>query len=123
MPVAVKSYRDLVAWQKAMDTVELVYRASERFPKSEMYGLASQIRRAAVSIPSNIAEGQGRRGTKDFVKFLSIAYGSLLEVETQAQISERLGYLSHGDCDRLLDATAEVGRLLNGLMNALSTDH
>jgi four helix bundle protein len=123
MHMAVRSYRDLVAWQKAMDTVELVYRASERFPTSEMYGLTSQIRRAAVSIPSNIAEGQGRRGTKDFLKFLSIAYGSLLEVETQTQISERLGYLGHDDCNRLLDATAEVGRLLNGLMNSLSTDH
>jgi four helix bundle protein len=123
MPVAVRSYRDLVAWRKAMDTVELVYRASERFPTSEMYGLTSQIRRAAVSIPSNIAEGQGRRGTKDLLKCLFIAYGFLLEVETQTQISERLGYLSHDDCNRLLDATAEVGRLLNGLMNSPSTDH
>lgn len=121
--MAVRSYRDLVAWQKAMDTVELVYRASERFPKSEMYGLTSQIRRDAVSVPSNIAEGQGRKSTKDFLKFLSIAYGSLLEIETQGQISERLGYLSHDDCDRLLDATAEVGRLLNGLINSLSLDH
>lgn len=74
----VRYYRDLVVWQKAMDAVELVYRASERFPKTEIYGLSSQIRRAVVSVPSNIVEGQGRRGTKEFLKHLTIVYGSLL---------------------------------------------
>ena len=116
----VRSYRDLVVWQKGMDTVELVYRFSEKFPSSETYGLSSQIRRAAISVPSNIAEGQGRTGTKEFLHHLSIAYGSLLEVETQAQIAQRLGYVGYEGCDEILQATGEVGRLLSGLMNSLT---
>ena len=122
----VKSYRDLVVWRKAMDAVELIYRLSEGFPKTETYGLTSQIRRAAVSVPSNIAEGQGRKSTKEFLKHLSIAYGSLLEVETQIEIAKRLSYLSQDDCERVFQAVAEIGRLLNGLMSALllkNTDH
>jgi four helix bundle protein len=77
----VKNYQDLIVWQKAMDLVEEVYKASRSFPREETYGLTSQIRRAAVSIPSNIAEGQGRRTTADFLRHLSIAYGSLREVK------------------------------------------
>jgi four helix bundle protein len=119
--MSVRTYRELVVWQKAMDTVELVYRISEQFPKVEIYGLTSQMRRAAISVPSNIAEGQGRKSTKDFLKHLSIAYGSLLELETQIQIAERLSYLNQSDCKLVLEATGEVGRLLNGLMNSLST--
>jgi four helix bundle protein len=90
MPV--KHYQELIVWQKAMELVELVYRMSKQFPREEIYGLTSQIRRAAVSIPSNIAEGQGRSTTKDFLNFLSVARGSLREVETQLLISERLEY-------------------------------
>src|ERR1041385_1021104 len=85
----VKNYQELIVWQRAMDLVEEVYRISRGFPREEVYGLTSQIRRASVSIPSNIAEGQGRRTTPDFVKHLSIAYGSLREVETQALIAHR----------------------------------
>ena len=91
--MAARNYRDLVAWQKAMDLVELVYRTTTGFPKHELYGLTSQIRRAAVSVPFNIAEGEGRSSSKkDFIRCLSIAYGSLREVETQALIGTRLGY-------------------------------
>ena len=114
------NYRDLVAWQKAIDLVEMVYSATKTWPREELYGLTSQIRRAAVSIPSNIAEGQGRASTKEFANHLSIAYGSLREVETQALIAERLGYLPSEKVKLLLDRTAEVGRLLNGLSNSLS---
>ena len=88
-----KDYRELIVWQKAMDLVEAIYRTTARFPKEELYGLTSQIRRAAVSIPSNIAEGQARNTTRDFLHFLAIAYGSLKEVETQVLIAERLGYI------------------------------
>lgn len=80
--MAIKSYRDLIAWQKAMDLVETVYRASAGFPREEVYGLRSQIRQSAVSVPSNIAEGQGRKSTREFLHFLSIAYGSLCEAQT-----------------------------------------
>ena len=118
MPI--NSFRDLRVWQAAMDLVEAVYQSSSKFPHEEIYGLTSQIRRAAVSIPSNVAEGQGRRTTADFLRHLSIAYGSLLEVETQALIASRLSYLAKEKCYELLNRTAEVGRLLNGLMSSLS---
>ena len=90
----VKNYKELIVWQKAMDLVEEVYTASRSFPREEIYGLTSQLRRAAVSIPSNIAAGQGRRTTADFLRHLSIAYGSLREVETQILIATRLHYLA-----------------------------
>ena len=114
-----RNYRDLIAWQKAMDLVEAVYRTTAEFPREECYGLTAQIRRAAVSIPSNIAEGQGRRTRKEFLRFLSIAHGSLREVETQVLIAERLGYIAPGARVNLLLASAEVGRLVTGLSNQL----
>jgi four helix bundle protein len=117
--MAVQSYRDLIAWQKAMDLVVAVYEASRAFPREEAYGLTSQLRRAAVSVPSNIAEGQGRRSTKEFGRFLGIAYGSLQEVETQVILSVRLGYLESAQEERVLAQCAEVGRLINGLMRSL----
>lgn len=91
--MAGKNYRDLIAWQKAMDFVEDVYRVTERFPKEETYGLTAQLRRSSVSIPSNIAEGQGRMGGGHFRNSLSVAHGELREAETQLMISARLGYL------------------------------
>ena len=115
-----KNYADLIVWQKAMDFVETAYRVSTQFPKEEMYGLVSQIRRAVVSIPCNIAEGQGRRAAGDFQRFLSIAFGSLREVETQIVIAERLHYLDADKRTELMDTAAEIGRLLNGLINSLS---
>ena len=87
----VKNYRELIAWQKAMDLVIEVYTVSGTFPREEVYRLTSKIRKAAVSIPSNIAEGQGRRTTADFLRHLSISYGSLREVETQTLIATQIG--------------------------------
>ncbi len=117
MPV--KDYRELIVWQKAMDLVELVYRTTAKFPKEETYCLTSQMRRAAISVPSNIAEGQARSTTRDFLHFLVIAYGSLKEVETQVLIAERLGYIRDRQCGDLVRSTTEVARLISGLANAL----
>lgn len=114
-----RSYRDLIAWQKAMDLVIAVYRLSREWPREETYGLVSQVRRAAVSVPSNIAEGQGRQSSKEFANHLSIAHGSLLELETQLVIAERLGYSDGDACGEALAQAAEVGRLLNGLLASL----
>lgn len=116
----VKKYSELIVWQKAMDLTEEVYTATKRFPKEEIYGLTSQLRRAAVSVPSNIAEGQGRKSTNEFLHHLSIAYGALMEVETQVLIAERLAYLEQVSVGKLMERAAEVGRLLNGLYNSLS---
>jgi four helix bundle protein len=112
------TYRDLKAWQAAMEMVPEVYRLTREFPREELYGLASQLRRAAVSIASNIAEGKGRSSDKELLYFLSNAKGSLFEVETQVMIADRLGYLSHVQAEELLSKTAEIGRLLNGLIRA-----
>ena len=116
----VRNYQELIAWQGAMDLVEDVYKATKDFPREEIYALTSQIRRAAVSIPSNIAEGQGRRTTADFLRHLSIAYGSLREVETQAMIARRLTYISQAKLEEVMNRAGEVGRLLNGLMSSLA---
>jgi four helix bundle protein len=116
----VKNYRELIVWQKAMDLVEGVYKSSRDFPREEVYALTSQIRRAAVSIPSNIAEGQGRKSTSEFLHHLSIAHGSLREVETQTLIAHRLHYLAQATTDDVMNSAAEVGRLLNGLMASLT---
>ncbi len=118
--MAGQSYRDLIAWQKAMDLVEAVYAVTRSFPKEELYGgLTSQIRKAAVSVPSNIAEGQARRSVKEFVRYLGIARGSLCEMETQLQIAARLRYITAEKTSDLLARAAELGRLLNGLINSL----
>ncbi len=102
-----------------MDLVEAVYAVSKHFPREETYGLTSQVRRAAVSVPSNIAEGQGRRSPKEFYNYLSIAHGSLREVETQILIAQRLGYLNSIQSDNVMDIAGETGRLINGLSNSL----
>jgi four helix bundle protein len=117
--MAGKNYGDLIVWQKGMDLVEMVYKATGQFPKEEVYGLTNQLRRAAVSIPSNIAEGQGRNSVNDFRRFLAISYGSLREVETQILIAQRLNYLKQFQAERLMGLASEVGRLLNGLINSL----
>lgn len=117
--MALRDYRDLLPWQKAMDLVETAYRLTAGFPKDEQYGLNIQIRRAAVSIPSNIAEGQGRHTTRDFLNFLSIAIGSLKELETQVMIAERLKYISVQGKTTMLGLTAEVGRLAYALSSSL----
>lgn len=117
--MAAKNFKDLIAWQKAMDLVELVYRLSSQFPADERFGLTSQLRRAVVSIPSNIAEGQGRNSPGDFGRFLSIAYGSLREVETQPLIAVRLKFIDPTQYQPVQELCDETGRILNGLMNSL----
>lgn len=118
--MAGKNYADLIVWQKAMDFVEAVYRATRAFPDEEIYGLTRQMCRAVVSIASNIAEGQSRQSPREFRRFLSVAHGSVREIETQILIAERLKYLDSQAKSELMDAAAEIGRLLNGLMNSLS---
>jgi four helix bundle protein len=115
----VQSYRDLVVWKKSMALVLNVYRCTQAFPKIETYGLTSQLRRAVVSVPSNIAEGQARLSTGEFKQFLGNARGSLTEVETQILIARGLGYLDPTQSDCLLGDAAEVGRILNGLLVSL----
>lgn len=119
--MAGRSYRDLIAWQKAMDLAEEVWTVSEGWPRAQLYGLTDQVRRAAVSIPSNIAEGQGRNGRGEFRRFLDIAHGSLCELETQLLLARRVRFLDEPTLDRLLSQSAEVGRLLQGLLRRLRT--
>lgn len=121
--MTVKHYSELIAWQKAMDVVVGVYSLTEQFPQREVYGLSSQLRRAAVSVPSNIAEGQGRATTRDFVHFLHIARGSMQEVETQVILAGRLGFIDEHVVCKTLATTNEVLRILHGLIGALTTDH
>ena len=111
------NYRDLIAWQKAKSLALDVYRCTRRFPKDEIYGLSSQMRRAAVSVPSNIAEGKGRYSQKEFVQFLYHARGSLLELETQLSIARDLDYIDRPLFESLESETEELGRILNGLIN------
>ena len=117
--MAVNSYRDLEVWQRATDLVIECYRLANRFPKNELYGLTSQIQRAAISIPANIAEGHGRDHLGDYLHHLSVANGSLMELETHLLIAARLSYLDEGDSKPVLSRTAEVGRMLAGLARAL----
>lgn len=114
-----QSYRDLIVWQKAMDLAVGVHPIALSFPKSEMFALTSQINRSASSIPSNIAEGQGRRTTGEFIHFLGIAKGSLNELETQLTLALRYDYISDSVHDQFLEDTNEIGRLLNGLIDSL----
>ncbi|HLN85829.1 MAG TPA: four helix bundle protein [Candidatus Limnocylindrales bacterium] len=114
------TYKDLVVWQRAMDLVTEIYRSTEAFPKEEIYGLTSQIRRAAVSVPANIAEGQGRLTPGEFRQFLGYARGSLLELETLIVAAGNLNYLDHDTVTSLSSRTSEVGKILNGLVNSLA---
>jgi four helix bundle protein len=114
-----ESYRDLIAWRKAMHLVREIYDATRLFPRDELYGLTSQLRRAAVSVPSNIAEGQARFSSKEFAHFLSQARGSLVEIETQILIAQDLGYLPATKTRLLLQQAAELGRVLNFLIASI----
>jgi four helix bundle protein len=115
-----KNYQDLIAWNRAMDLVETVYRESAAIPGEERYGLTAQMRRAAVSVPANIAEGQGRRTDGEFLNHLSVAHGSVRELETHAMIAARLEYLEPSAVSTILASAAEVGRLVAALGNAVS---
>lgn len=113
------TYTDLEVWRAAMDLVVRIYNLSKRFPKDEMYGLTRQLRRAAVSVPSNIAEGKGRFSDKELVQFLSHARGSLFEIETQVQLAERLGYIREDESMLVRPEVARVGQMLNGLIRSV----
>jgi four helix bundle protein len=115
----VQSYKDLDVWQRSMDLVEAVYALTKQFPKEELYTLTSQIRRAAISVPSNIAEGRSKRATRDFMRFIHISYGSMAELETQLMIAERLSYISHDKLSPLVEEIGDIGRMLNGLLSGL----
>ena len=117
--MAVKHYRDLTTWQKAMDLAVEIYRISSKFPADERFGLTNQIRRAAVSIPSNIAEGQGRGAGSEFLYHLRVSNGSRQEVETQLLLADRLGFISPPACLPILDHIAELGRLHSGLYRSI----
>jgi four helix bundle protein len=112
-------YRDLIVWQKARSLAVGVYRATENFPRTEVYGLTSQTRRAAVSIASNIAEGQGRLTKGEFAHFLGQARGSLLELETQLDIALDLQFLAEIESAKIVEQCSEVRRLLNGLIDSI----
>ena len=114
-------FRNLMVWQKAMDLVERVYAESEKFPRSEMYGLTSQIRRAAVSIPSNIAEGKAIGG-QSYPRHLKIALGSEAELQTQVELARRLKMLRDAEAIELMEQASEVGRMLVALLNSLPKD-
>ena len=114
------SYRDLIAWQKALALVTQVYKWTESFPKSELYGLTNQMRRAAVSVVANIEEGQGRGSCAQFRQFLNNAKGSLVELETHFFISRNLGYFSGAAAEEAFSAADEISRLLNGLLRSLN---
>ena len=115
----IKSYKDLIVWQKAMDLVVMVYQFTRTFPKEEIYGLTNQLRRAAVSVPSNIAEGQARKSTAEFKNFLSIARGSLAEVETQLIIANRLCYLTAEQSVAVMELHQEVSKMIPALMRGI----
>ena len=116
----IKSHRDLIAWQKAMNLAENVYDLTRAFPKEEIYGLTNQIRRCVVSIPANIAEGQGRRSKKEFQQFLGHARGSLLGLDTHLELALRFGYINSESYQNLLPQIQETGRLVNGLLRSLN---
>ena len=116
----VRSFRDLVAWQKGIELCKCVYATSARFPDAERFGLTAQMRRAAISVPSNIAEGYGRRRTGDYVRFLDIARGSLYEVQTQLVLADELGMASSENIKPGVELADEVARVLFGLVRSVT---
>ncbi len=118
---SVRSYRDLEVWKKSIDLVEAIYKLSKTFPPDERFGLTSQVRRAAASVPANIAEGAARTGTGEFLQFLSVASGSLAEVETFLILAERLKLISTEALGRLETQTSEISRMLGGLKRSLQS--
>jgi len=119
-PTKIRDYRDLLVWQKSIDLVKMIYAATRSFPTHERFALTDQIRRAAVSIPSNIAEGSSRLGKAEFRRFLSIARGSTAEVDTQIVIACDLGYITPADGDDLRRRVVEIRRMLRGLHDAIT---
>ena len=114
-----RSYRELIGWQKSVELVTQIYSITKEFPRDEIYGLTSQLRRSAVSVPSNIAEGQGRATKGEFIQFLGHARGSLFEIETQIVIAQKLGYITPEIESQIASRVTEVARILNGLLTSL----
>ena len=117
-----RSYRDLIAWQKGMEYVVDVYRESWTWPADQRFGLVSQVQRAAVSVPANIAEGSGRSGSAELRHFLSIAHGSLCEAQTHLEIAEKLGFMSPANSQLLLNQGSELSRILRGFLRSLGPE-
>jgi len=115
----IKSYKDLQIWQRSMDLVEKIYRITGKLPNSEQWGLSSQMRRAAVSVPSNIAEGYGRQATGEYRHHLSIARASLLELETQVLLCHRLGFLDESEVNSLIDEIEEISKMIASLISKI----
>lgn len=115
----VKNYRELKVWQVGKDLTIKIYNVTRKYPTTEQFGLTSQTQRSAVSIPSNIAEGFGRHGSNEFKHFLSIAYGSVAELETQLTIANELKYLDDEEYDKLIDSTTQISKMINGLIKSL----
>lgn len=115
----VNTFRDLQIWQKSMSMVTSIYQTTSSFPKSEMFSLTSQIRRSAVSVPSNIAEGFGRRSLGDYLRFLQIAFGSLFELQTQIEIAANLNYLQKTEFDQLYSQSREIERMMSSMIQKL----
>ena len=118
-----KNYKELTVWQKAYYLCLDIYKITKSFPMEEKYGLTSQVRRAAVSVPSNIAEGYGRKSTKEYLQLLYVAYGSICELETQILLSGDLKYIETGDLERLQQETGDVERMLKALIKSLENKH
>lgn len=117
----IKDFKDLILWQRAMDLVVEVYQLVKKLPKEELFALSDQIRRAVISIPSNIAEGQGRNSSKEFIHFLSIAKGFKAELETQLLLCVRINYLTESEIEKAMSLIEEVGKMLNSLQKKLTT--
>jgi four helix bundle protein len=123
MSQRIRSYRDLEVWQRSMNLVTEIYRLTRSFPADERFGLTAQLRRAAVSIPANLAEGAGRSGASEYHRFVSIARGSAAEVETLLEIGERLAFAAADEFDHSRSLLAEVGKMLTGLRRRLRPEH
>ncbi|PIR82536.1 four helix bundle protein [Candidatus Kaiserbacteria bacterium CG10_big_fil_rev_8_21_14_0_10_59_10] len=121
MTTAVSSHKDLIVWQKSVTLSIAIYKLTEGFPQREVYALSSQLRRCAVSIPSNISEGKARRSRKDFTHFLAIAYGSASEMETQLLIAATLGYCSQNEYEQVNSLLSEVSKMLRAMIEKLET--
>ena len=116
-------YKELIVWQKAMDLTVEIYKLVKLLPKEETYALSDQMRRAVISIPSNIAEGFGRNSTREYIQFLSIARGSCFELETQLQACEHIKYLSEKDVNFSFNLLNEISRMLSAMINKLKQNH
>ena len=114
-----KTFKDLIVWQKGMAVLDLIYKETQKYPREELFSLTTQTRRCAVSIPCNIAEGYGRRSSKDYVRFLNISMGSLYELMTLLEVAHTLNFIEKTSFSQILNLTTEVGKMLNSLINKI----